>query len=193
MQLSDLLAQTGGLEQIARELGIDGQQAQTGADALAPDLLRGFNQQAQAQPAGGGGLMDILGQLGGGGLLDQVVSPTPTDPSAGNDVLGQIFGSKDMSRNVAQNAASSSGLDPEMLKKMLPLLAMVVGGFMAKNRASAPSAQAPAESGGLGGLLGGLLGGGAGQGAGGLASMLDANRDGSVLDDVIRMAGRAGR
>jgi hypothetical protein len=35
----------------------------------------------------------------------------PTDPSQGNAVLGQIFGSKDVSRTVADNAASQSGLD----------------------------------------------------------------------------------
>jgi len=47
-------------------------------------------------------------------------------------VLGSIFGSKDVSRAVAQNAASRSGLDAGLLKKMLPMLAMMVAGFMAK-------------------------------------------------------------
>jgi hypothetical protein len=48
----------------------------------------------------------------------------------------------------------------------------------------------PATDGGLGGLLEGLLGGSSGgqAGAGGLASMLDMNRDGNSLDDILRMA-----
>ena len=37
---------------------------------------------------------------------------------------------------------------------------------------------------------GGISGGGA---AGGLASMLDLNGDGSALDDILRMAGKAMR
>jgi hypothetical protein len=65
----------------------------------------------------------LLNQLGGGGLLDQVLSPQPTDVSQGNNVLGQIFGSKDVSRAVAQNASAQSGLEPGLLQKMLPMLA----------------------------------------------------------------------
>lgn len=185
MQITDLLAGTGGLDAIARELGIPPQQAASGAEALAPALLEGFRRQAQG---GGGGLTDILGQLGGGGLLDQVVSPKPTDVTAGNEVLGQVFGSREVSRGVAQEASATSGLDPALLKKMLPLLAMVLGGFLSK------SSGASAGGGGLGGMLGGLLGGGQQGGAlGGLGGLLDANRDGSALDDLVRMAGRLGR
>jgi hypothetical protein len=62
--------------------------------------------------------------------------------SRGNEVLGQIFGSKDVSRTVAQNAASRSGLDPSLLKKMLPMLAMLVAGYMAKQRGAGSAAQA---------------------------------------------------
>jgi hypothetical protein len=55
------------------------------------------------------------------------------------------------------------------------------------------AASGSAAAGGLGGLLGGLMGGGqpGGQtGAGGLASMLDLDRAGNPLDDIIGMAGR---
>jgi hypothetical protein len=114
----------------------------------------------------------------------------------GNDVLGQIFGSKDVSRTVAQNAASRSGLAPSLLQKMLPMLAMLVAGYMAKQRGDA--APQPAQTGGgLGDLLGGLLGdqtaAPASPGAatpGGLASVLDLNGDGNALDDILRMAGK---
>src|SRR5688572_26296388 len=77
MQLNDILAQTGGLSSIARELGISEQQVQAGAAALLPAILGGFAKQAQ--PAGAGGIGDLLSQLGGGGLLDDVVSPQPTN------------------------------------------------------------------------------------------------------------------
>lgn len=195
MQITDILAQMGGLQSIARELGVSETQAASGAEALIPAILGGFKKQAQAQPAGLEGLGGLLGQLGGGGLLDQVLAPQPTDVSSGNDVLQQIFGSRDVSRTVAQNAASQSGLDPSLLKKMLPMLAMVVAGMMAKQQAGS----AGQEQGGLGGLLGSLLGGGQASGAGaragasGLGSMLDMNGDGNALDDILRMAGKAMR
>lgn len=204
MQITDILAQLGGLQSMARELGVSEQQVASGADALVPAILGGFKKQAQASPAGLEGLGGLLGSLGGGSLLDEVLSPQPTNLEHGNDVLGQIFGSRDVSRTVAQNAASQSGLDPALLKKMLPMLAMVVAGLIARQQgasASAPASEQPAPQpgGGLGDLLGSLLGGqaagggGAGGGLGGLASMLDLNRDGNPLDDILQMVGKAMR
>jgi hypothetical protein len=199
MQLTDILAQTGGLQSIARELGVSESQAATGAEALVPAILGGFKKQVQSQPAGLDALGGLLGTLGGGGLLDNVLSPQPTDVSQGNEVLGQIFGSKEVSRTVAQNAASQSGLDPGLLKRMLPMLAMLVAGYMAKQSNSGAAGRV-APGGGLGGLLGGLLGGGASAanaaptgGMSGLGSLLDLNGDGNVLDDVMRMAGKVMR
>ena len=193
MNINDILAQTGGLQSMARELGVSESQAASGAAALLPAILGGFKKQTQSQPGGLEGLGGLLSQLGGGGLLDNVLSPQPTNVGLGDNVLGQIFGSKDVSRTVAANAATKSGLDPAILKKMLPILAMLVAGYMAKQRAG--GAAAPAGSGGgLGGMLGGMLGGGrtGGSAGGGLASMLDLDGNGNPLDDILRMAGKRG-
>jgi hypothetical protein len=197
MQLNDILQQMGGIDAMARELGMSQTQVASGAEALLPAILGGFKRQAQAHPAGLDGLGGLLQQMGGGSLLDQVLAPQPTDVSQGNDVLGQIFGSPEVSRSVAQHAATQSGIDASMLKKMLPLLAMLVGGFIARQHGSAQGAPGTATGGpGLADLLGGLLGGGAGGEAtgspmAGLASMLDLNGDGNPLDDILRIAGRA--
>jgi hypothetical protein len=192
MNIQDMLASTGGFGAIARELGISEAQAAQGAQALLPAILGGMKRQANAQPSGMDALGGLLGQLGGGGLLDNLLGAEPTQVGRGNDVLGQIFGSKDISRNVAQRAAQQSGLSPELLKKMLPMLAMLVAGFMSKQQggAAAPS------GGGLGGLLGGLLGGGSApqaKGAGGLGAMLDLDGDGNPFDDILGMVQKSMR
>jgi hypothetical protein len=191
MQITDILAQMGGLQSVARDLGVSPQQAESGAAALLPAILGGFKKQAQAHPAGIEGLGGLLGRLGGGGLLDNVLSPEPTNTDLGNNVLGQIFGGKDVSRAVASNAAAKSGLDPALLKKMLPILAMLAAGYMAKQSAGNARAQSGpgTGAGALGGLLGGLLGGA--QGGGGMASMLDLDGNGNPLDDILRMAGKS--
>jgi hypothetical protein len=193
MNVTDILAQTGGLQQMARELGISEADASRGAQALAPTILGGFKKQAQTQPGGLAGLGGLLGQLGGGGLLADVLSPQPTDISRGDQVLGQIFGSKDVSRTVAQHASAQSGLAPEILKRMLPMLAMAIAGYMAGGRGGTATPGGSA-GGGLGGLLGGLLGGGAAGASGNtalgsLASMLDMDGNGNPLDDLLRKAG----
>lgn len=217
MDIASILKQTGAIGSIAQQLGVNEQVAQSGAEALLPAILGGFKKTTQAQPGGLEGLGGLLGQLGGGGLFDAVVSPEPTPVEKGNDVLGQIFGSKDVSRNVAGHASEQTGIDPSLLKKMLPILAMLVAGYLAKQ-----SGVAGQDNGGLGGLIGGMLGGGgqaagsgglggmlgnvlggalgggqkaapASGGLGGLASMLDLDGDGNPLDDIIGMAGKFAR
>ena len=76
-----MLAQTGGLQSMARELGVSDAQAASGAAALVPAILGGFKKQAQSQPAGLDGLGGLLGQLGGGGLLDDVLAQALRDGS----------------------------------------------------------------------------------------------------------------
>lgn len=175
MQITDIIAQMGGMQSVARELGVSPEQAHAGATALLPAILGGF--QKQAHNAGGvSGLGGLLGQLGGGGLLDNVLSPQPTNVDLGNNVLGQIFGSKDVSRTVASSAATQSGLDPSLLKKLLPILAMMAAGYMAKQHGAATAGGAAPAGGGLGGLLGGMLGGG-------------GHAD-NPLNDIMGMAGK---
>ncbi len=213
MDIASILQQSGAIGSIAQQLGVNEQVAQMGAEALLPSILGGFKKTAQAQPSGIEGLGGLLGQLGGGGLFDSVVAPEPTPVDQGNTILGQIFGSKDVSRAVAGKAAEQTGVDPSILKKMLPILAMLVAGYMAKQSGGDSSSQGGDAGGGLGGMLGGLLGGGgqsagglggmlgnvlggggksasAAGGLGGLASMLDMDGDGNPLDDIMGMASK---
>jgi hypothetical protein len=74
MQITDILGQIGGIQSMARELGVSESQAASGADALIPAILGGFKKQTQAQPTGLEGLAGVLGKLGGGGLLDEVLA-----------------------------------------------------------------------------------------------------------------------
>lgn len=202
MNLTDILAQAGGIESMASQLGIPPAVAKQGAEALLPAILGGFKTQAQG--AGGiEGLGGLLGQLGGGGLLDSVLGSQPAPVSQGNDVLGQIFGSKDVSRTVADHAAGQTGLDSGLLKQMLPILAMMVAGYLAKQVGHGQAgggglgdliggALGGGGSGGLGGILGSVLGGSGASagGLGGLGKMLDMDGDGNPLDDIIGMAGK---
>lgn len=204
MDIAAMLAQSGALESAAREMGIDPATASAGAAALLPSILGGFKSQAQAAPGGLEGFGAILGQMGGGGLLDAVVGAQPTPVDQGNSILGTIFGSKDVSRQVAAAASAQSGISADTLKKLLPVVAMLVAGYMATQRGGESGGGAPAAAGPMGGMLGQVLGsvlggGGAaapaagGQRAGGLAGMLDMDGDGNPLNDLIGMAGRLTR
>ena len=222
MAAADLIAilqQTGGISAIASQLGIPPAMAEAGASALLPAIVGGFSKQTEATgsaDAGTGGglgsLIGMLGGLGGAGLAANVLGPETTEVDKGNDVLGQIFGSKDVSRTVAAHASNQTGIDPALLKKMLPILAMLVAGYMAH----AGGAQSGQQSGGgiggmLGSVLGSVLGGGAaaapagggqaggGQVGGGMGGMLGSllgmatSGGGNALDEIIGMAGKLTR
>ena len=180
---------------LASQFGLSESQAGSAVTALLPAILGGVKKTEE-----GGGL-EQLGSLG------SMLGAPAEDTDGGNAILGQIFGSKDVSRTVAADASAKSGIDAETLKKMLPLLAMAVAGYMAyqgrQGGAAAPAqADAGGLGGGLGGILGSILGGGASTpaapaatpaagGLGGLGSMLDMDGDGNPLNDILGMAGKA--
>lgn len=200
MDLQSTILSSGAIDSIAAQLGISPESARGGAAALLPAILGGFKREAQQRPDGLEGLIGGIGQLGGGSLAESVVSPGATDPTPGNEILGSIFGSKDVSRTVAAHAGSQSGVDPTLLKRMLPMLAMLAAGFFASRAgagATAPGPMPQPSSGGLGGMLGSIIGGLSGGaaasqagGLGGIGAMLDLDGDGNPLDDIIGMTGR---
>lgn len=208
MDLTSILMKAGGVNAMAEQLGIPPQVAQAGAEALLPAVLGGFKSSAQSSSGGLGDLIGMIGGMGGGSLFDNVVGPEATNVSQGNDILGNIFGSKDVSRTVADQASSQTGIDPSILKKMLPMLAMLVAGYMAHQSGQEGQGSIAGnvlgslvgggqQSGGLGGILSSVLGGGQAApqqqsgGLGGLGSLLDMDGDGNPLDDIIGMAGKA--
>lgn len=159
MNLGALLQETGAIDSIAKELGVDPAMARTGASVLLPAILAGMGRSGAGQDAGAatgglGGLIGALGGASGGGLLDLVLGSQPTPVDKGNDILGQIFGNKDVSRSVADEAAGASGLSSDLLRKMLPLLAMAVAGYLAQQAGKGGQG---AGGGALGGLLGAIV------------------------------------
>ena len=170
MSLAQVLQQTGVIESMARELNIDEQTARTGAGALLPAIVAGMGRSSTS-----GGASDPLGGLGslagallgggtggdmGGGLLDAVLGTQPTPVQQGNDILGNIFGTKDVSRSVAGEVAAVTGLDETLLKRMLPILAMAVVGYMTRQAGQGGSGAGSSSGGGaLGGILGSIVSG----------------------------------
>jgi hypothetical protein len=171
-----LNAQGGGaVQQMGRQFGLSDEQTNTALAALVPALAAGF-QRNMSSPQG---LEGLLGALSGGAHQRYVDDPSTlgeaVTTSDGNGILGHIFGSKDVSRQVASQVSAQTGIGESALKAMLPLVAAMMMGTMSK-RVAQPG--------------GASLGGGATDPMSMLTPMLDANRDGSAVDDVVGMVGR---
>lgn len=189
--LGMLLDQQGSpaLQQITRTFGVSEGDARNALSALVPALARGMQNNMARQ----NGLQDLLGALAKGGhqrYLDQAM-PREEVTTDGNAILGHLFGSKDISRRVASHAAAQTGLDSGLLKKMLPVIAALVMGSVSRQTGAGqgiPGLPGGAAAGsGLPGMPGSAAGGGLGDL---LTRFLDADKDGSVLDDLMGMAGK---
>ena len=187
MSMEQILQQTGAVDALSRELGVDRSTAEAGAAALLPAILSGFKNPVAAEAGqapsafsglgGLGGLLSTIGGLGGGGLLDNVTSSEPTQIDKGNEILGQVFGSKEGSRAVAASAAEQSGVEPSLLKKMLPILAMAAAGYVMKRAG---------HGGGLGGMFGSPVSGGHAE----APAQPHASGSGDILGELIGAAGK---
>lgn len=122
-----------------------------------------------------GSILDNIGDLFNGGVDDNV----KTD---GEKILGHILGSK--KEGVEQVIASKAGVDSSSVANILQVAAPILMGLLGKEtRQNNVSSQND-----LSGLIGGLLGGNESKNEQSfLESILDADGDGSVVDDVAGM------
>ncbi len=174
MNITDLLLgqeNNSAIGQLAQKLGVSEEQARAIVAEVTPSLSRGMQRRAQDKNDNFGGLFDALST---GNHSRYVEKPDllgrQETVDDGNSILGHIFGSKDVSRNVAKHAEQNTGIASTLIKKALPIVATMVMGSLGKSifgGGSAPSAQ---------------------QGGGLLTSLLDSDRDGSMIDDVLGMA-----
>ena len=119
--------------QLADAFDIEPAQADTVMDHVLPELAWGLERNTFSR----GGLADLLGALSTGGHEDYLAAPDVfTNPDVrddGNAILGHVLGSRNASRRVASEAASAAGLGDDVVKRMLPHLASVLMGSIARN------------------------------------------------------------
>ena len=178
MNITDLLLgknSTDAVGALARQFGISEAQARDAIASMAPSLSRGMQHHAKQST----GLDSLVNALDKGNhrryIDDPGVLGRKETVKDGNSILGHIFGSKEVSRNVAKHASQETGLGTSLLKKMLPVVATMVMGTLGKTIMGGGAAAAPAQQ----------------QSSGILSSLLDSDRDGSIIDDVLGMAFKA--
>lgn len=186
--LLDLLSSPMGKQLISGVANQTGQPENKTADVLsmAMPLLLGAMKKNVSSPKGAEGLMNALSSKHDGGLLDNLggLFGGGVDPSVINDgagILGHVFGGKQA--NVENALSQKSGLDAGTVAQILKIAAPLVMAYLGKEKAQSNVNDAN----GLNSLLGSMLGGQPEQNQNLITTLLDADGDGSVLDDVAGM------
>lgn len=192
--LLDLLSSPMGQQLISGVAGQTGQPESKTSEVLsmAMPLLLGAMKKNVSSPQGAEGLMSALSSKHDGGLLDDLggLFGGGVDQSVMNDgagILGHVFEGKQA--NVENALSQKSGLDAGTVAEILKIAAPLVMAYLGKQKAQSNVNDAN----GLNSLLGSMLGGQPQQNQSLITTLLDADGDGSVLDDVAGMVMGTGK
>lgn len=143
-----------GTANLARSVGASPEQIELALEVIVPRLSQALERNTLSR----GGLADLVEAIGDGRHEAYLKRPellgSDTMRADGDAILGHILGSKDSSRSLASRAAATSGIGEGIIRQLLPIIAALLMGGLAK-----------ATKGGLGDILSkipGLPGGGSG-------------------------------
>jgi hypothetical protein len=153
---------------------------------MALPLLMGAMKKNASSPEGAQGLMNALSSKHNGSILDDLGGLFGGGVDAGvlNDgagILGHVLGSRQPAVETA--LSQKSGMDADTIASILKIAAPIILGYLGKQRAQNNISDAD----GLTSLLGSMLGGQPQGNQSLITSLIDADGDGSVLDDVADM------
>ena len=165
------------VESIANEVGIKTSDAGSVITYLAPLLMGAAKQNFQSSRDSG----DLLRQIQDSQFADMMDAPEKAVAKGGladlgNIILKELTGSKENSEKVAIHVQKETGISDMIIKKILPMIAPFIIGALGKK--AAPSInQQQQNSGSMSGGLENIL-----------ISMIDKDHDGSIVDDMMKMA-----
>lgn len=160
--LNDIMqaAQGGqGISNLAQQFGLSPEQAQAAVSSLIPALSQGL-QSKMGDANGLGSIISAVSQPVNQQAFNDPVAAAQSAATAGSNILGSLFGSPNVTQQVAQAAASQTGLRPDILASMMPIVASMAMGGMFKSM----------QNQGMGNMLGQLTN--AAGGAGGMGNIL---------------------
>jgi hypothetical protein len=171
--------------QLASRLGVSESTAQTAVQLAVPLILAALARNA-AQPQGAQALHEAVSQDHDGSILDNLMGYLGNPEAAnGAGILGHVLGGQRPA--VESNLAQATGLDSNSAGSLLETVAPLVMGALGREQQQqgldpqglsqyleVQQEQAQTANPDL---------------MGSLTSMLDSNQDGSVTDDLSRIAG----
>jgi hypothetical protein len=173
------------LDVIGKQFGMSREDVERAAQALMPAFSEGLKRSV-SDPAG---FMRFMAAMASANYADYFADPlkaaTKDGRQDGEAILSQIFGSKEVSRAIAAQAAQATGYSQAMLKQMLPMMAPVLMGGIFNQMAGDGQNRASAAMNPLGRILEEMMGSGNMPRGGGAS----ANPWGQILEEMMRGGG----
>ena len=176
------------LGNLASQVGGNEGEVKNGVMAALPAMLAALGKNAGTEK-GAEELNNALEKKHDGSILDNLSGYLSNpDLKDGAGILNHLFGNQ--TSNVANAVSQSSGLDTNGSMKMLQMLAPILMGILGQQKK-----QNNLDAKGLGNLTSMLASNfGSEAGASGImeavTNLLDANKDGNVMDDRMGMVGK---
>ena len=176
------------LGQLAEQVGGNEGQVKNGVMAALPAMLTALSKNTGTEK-GAQELNNALETKHDGSILNNLSGYLSNpDLKDGAGILNHLFGNQ--TSNVANAVSQSSGLDTNGSMKMLQMLAPILMGMLGQQKK-----QNNLDAKGLGNLTSMLASNfGSEAGASGImdvvTNLLDANKDGNVMDDIMGMVGK---
>ena len=161
---------SGMIDAMSQKSGLAANDVEAVVSKIAPIFMQRANENFKSD-ADSSNFLDMIRRSN---LDDMADAPQNISVAEGNELLGVLTGSKENSRALASDIGSQLGISADSIKTLLPMIAPMIAGML-NNQLKASNLQgSAADSGSMMSML---------------TQFLDQNKDGSIVDDIFRIAG----
>ena len=164
-----LLGSSGGMiDAMSQKSGLAANDVEAVVSKIAPIFMQRANENFKSDADSS----NFLEMIRRSNLDEMADAPQNISVADGNELLGVLTGSKENSRALASDVGSQLGISADSIKALLPMIAPMIAGML-NNQLKASNLQGSADSGPMMSML---------------TQFLDQNKDGSIVDDIFRIA-----
>ena len=164
-----LLSNSGGMiDAMSQKSGLAANDVEAVISKIAPIFMQRANENFKSDADSS----NFLEMIRRSNLDEMTDAPQNVSVTEGNELLGVLTGSKENSNALASDVGSQLGISADSIKTLLPMIAPMIAGML-NNQLKASNLQGSADSGSMMSML---------------TQFLDQNKDGSIVDDIFRIA-----
>ena len=159
---------SGMIDAMSQKSGLAANDVEAVVSKIAPIFMQRANENFKSDADSS----NFLEMIRRSNLDEMADAPQNISVAEGNELLGVLTGSKENSRALASDVGSQLGISADSIKTLLPMIAPMIAGML-NNQLKTSNLQGSADSGSMMSML---------------TQFLDQNKDGSIVDDIFRIA-----